>query len=158
LAYLGGALRALFGRRFEPLSQRGREFGLAFASALLVHLGLVARLYLTGNAPSIETLLIFGPAAAGIYILVLLSIGPMQRGIARWPVRIVRTLVLNYVAYVFVLDFLRYPLLDSREHIIVYLPFAILVLAAIFLYVFALVKQALEGSVVAYPPNLTNER
>ena len=42
LAYAAGAMTTLFGPAFEPLKRRGREFGLAFASAHLVHLGLVA--------------------------------------------------------------------------------------------------------------------
>jgi hypothetical protein len=42
LAYTAGAMTTLFGPAFEPLKRRGREVGLAFASAHLVHLGLVA--------------------------------------------------------------------------------------------------------------------
>jgi hypothetical protein len=41
LAYAAGAMTTLFGSAFEPLKRRGREFGLAFASAHLAHLGLV---------------------------------------------------------------------------------------------------------------------
>jgi len=43
LAYAGGALATLFGPKFQALAHRGRDFGLSFASAHLVHLGLVAR-------------------------------------------------------------------------------------------------------------------
>src|SRR3954469_6308105 len=39
LAYAGGAMAALF--RIDALAGRGREFGLAFAAAHLVHIGLV---------------------------------------------------------------------------------------------------------------------
>src|ERR1700685_1012566 len=45
LASTGGALTTLFGLRFSNLAARARDFGLAFASAHLVHLGLVAWLY-----------------------------------------------------------------------------------------------------------------
>jgi hypothetical protein len=41
-AYAAGAMTALFGPAFEPFKRRAREFGLAFASAHLVHLALVA--------------------------------------------------------------------------------------------------------------------
>jgi hypothetical protein len=41
VAYAGGALATLFGPALAPLSGRGREFGLAFAAAHLVHIGLV---------------------------------------------------------------------------------------------------------------------
>lgn len=52
LAYAAGAMTTLFGPAFEPLKRRGREFGLAFASAHLMHLGLVAWLTYIGAAPS----------------------------------------------------------------------------------------------------------
>src|ERR1700750_3361041 len=39
LAYAGGAIATLF--RIDALAGRGREFGLAFAAAHLVHIGLV---------------------------------------------------------------------------------------------------------------------
>jgi hypothetical protein len=41
-AYTGSVLTTLFGPAFEPIKRRTREFGLAFASAHLVHLALVA--------------------------------------------------------------------------------------------------------------------
>src|SRR5271155_5716660 len=41
LAYAGSALAKLYGPRLGALARRGREFGLAFASAQLVHVGLV---------------------------------------------------------------------------------------------------------------------
>jgi hypothetical protein len=51
VAYAAGAMTTLFGPAFEPLKRRGREFGLAFASAHLVHLGLVAWITYIGAAP-----------------------------------------------------------------------------------------------------------
>jgi hypothetical protein len=50
LAYTGGAMTALFGPAFEPFKKRAREFGLAFASAHLVHIALVAWLTYIGKA------------------------------------------------------------------------------------------------------------
>ena len=50
-AYTGSAMAELFGQTFLPLRRRAREFGLAFASAHLVHLGLVAWLCRIGAAP-----------------------------------------------------------------------------------------------------------
>src|SRR3954451_20057817 len=41
LGYTGGALKTLFGPSFQPIAWRGRDFGLAFAAAHLVHIGLV---------------------------------------------------------------------------------------------------------------------
>ena len=58
-AYVGGALTTLFGPAFEGLKQRGRDFGLAFASAHLVHIALVTWLVHIGAAPSIRTFVFF---------------------------------------------------------------------------------------------------
>src|SRR5471032_1346155 len=50
LAYAGGAIATLF--RIEALAGRGREFGVAFAAAHLVHIGLVIWLgVLMGKVP-----------------------------------------------------------------------------------------------------------
>jgi hypothetical protein len=62
-AYAGGALTTLFGAAFLPLKQRGREFGLAFAAALLVHLALVSWLCWNWRTPPIDVFIRFGTAA-----------------------------------------------------------------------------------------------
>jgi hypothetical protein len=62
-AYAGGALVSLFGRVFSPLREHARDLGLAFAAALLVHLGLVACLCVIGPTPGVESFVIFGVAA-----------------------------------------------------------------------------------------------
>ena len=51
IAYAGSPLTALFGATFQPLKKRAREFGLAFAAALLVHIGLVGWLCWIGAPP-----------------------------------------------------------------------------------------------------------
>jgi hypothetical protein len=58
-AYSAGGLTEWFGPAFEPLRRRAREFGLAFASAHLVHLALVAWLTYIGAAPSRGTFVLF---------------------------------------------------------------------------------------------------
>ena len=45
LATVAGPLRTLFGPTFKPLAQRARDLGLCYASAHLVHLGLVVWMY-----------------------------------------------------------------------------------------------------------------
>src|SRR5262245_35149442 len=62
-AYCAAALAALFGRSFQPLQRRMREFGLAFAAAHLVHPGLVAWLSYIGDAPPRGSFIFFGIAA-----------------------------------------------------------------------------------------------
>ena len=73
-AYAGGALEPLFGGAFRPLKQHGREFGLAFSAALLVHLCLVARLCYLGEAPKPGVFVFFGTATLCAYILAIFSL------------------------------------------------------------------------------------
>ena len=44
-AYAGGAMSKLLGPRLAPMAWRGRDFGLAYASAQVVHVGLVLWLF-----------------------------------------------------------------------------------------------------------------
>ena len=128
-AYSGGALVALFGAAFQPLKQHAREFGLAFASALLVHLGLVAVLCLIGAAPDAATFIFFGIGAAWAYVLALFSIPRLRLALGPRNWWLLSNVGMNYVAYAFIVDFLQQPLHGGVKHIIEYLPFAVLSLA-----------------------------
>jgi hypothetical protein len=123
-AYVGGALTSLFGSLFAPLKEHTRDFGLAFAAAISVHLSFVAYLCLIGHAQSRKTFIIFGTAAALTYLLALLSIVRVRQALppSFWPP--IRFVAMNYIALVFLLDFKRFPL-DLRESL-TYLPFATL--------------------------------
>jgi hypothetical protein len=122
-AYVGGALTSLFGDIFLPLRQHGRDLGLAFAAALLVHLGFVAYLCGSGHPPPVRTFLVFGSAAILTYLLVLLSIDRVRQAIppTLWPT--IRAIAMNYIALAFILDFTKFSLSDFDEAV-VYLPFA----------------------------------
>src|SRR6202035_1152071 len=75
LASAGGALTTLFGSRFQALAHHARDFGLAFASAHLVHLGVVAWVYYSSpDPPARSTLIFFSIAAIWTYLLAILSI------------------------------------------------------------------------------------
>jgi hypothetical protein len=125
-AYAGGALTALFGATFQPLKQRAREFGLAFAAAHLAHLGLVGWLCWIGAAPPLGTFIFFGVAVIFTYLLALLSIGNLQKALgARWW-WLLRTVGMNYIAYAFFVDFMNNPLHGGIKQVVKYLPFAIL--------------------------------
>ena len=128
-AYSGGALVALFGAVFQPLKQHAREFGLAFASALLVHLGLVVVLCLIGAAPDAATFVFFGIGAAWAYVLALFSIPRLRLALGPRNWWLLSNVGMNYVAYAFIVDFLQQPLHGGVKHIIEYLPFAVLSLA-----------------------------
>src|ERR1700733_15882879 len=80
-AYAAGAMTALFGPVFEPFKGRAREFGLAFASAHLVHLALVAWLSYIGHAPSRGVFVFFGVAVLCTYLLALFSVRHLQQAL-----------------------------------------------------------------------------
>jgi hypothetical protein len=124
-AYVGGALTSLFGSVFSPLREHSRDFGLAFATAISVHLSFVAYLCLAGHAPSTKTFIIFGIAAGFTYLLALLSIGRVRQALPPtfWPP--IRIVAMNYIAFAFLLDFKRLHFNDLREGL-TYLPFATL--------------------------------
>jgi hypothetical protein len=125
-AYAAGAMTALFGTVFEPFKRRAREFGLAFASAHLVHLALVAWLTYIGDAPPREVFIFFGVAVLWTYLLALFSVRRLQLALGSKGWWCLRVLGLNYIAYAFASDFLRYPQLSSIKYLVGYVPFAVL--------------------------------
>jgi hypothetical protein len=125
-AYAAGAMTALFGPVFEPFKGRAREFGLAFASAHLVHLALVAWLTYIGHTPSRGVFVFFGVAVLWTYLLALFSIRHLQQALRSKGWWFFRVVALNYIAYAFASDFLRYPQLGSIKYLAGYAPFAIL--------------------------------
>ena len=121
-AYVGGALTSLFGNLFLPLRENARNFGLAFAGALLVHLGLVVRLCAIGHSPDAKTFVIFGTAAAWVYILMLLSVRRVRDALPDKFWTSVRSVAMSYIALAFTFDFAKFP--DDLRHGVQYAPFA----------------------------------
>jgi hypothetical protein len=142
-AYVGGALTSLFGSLFMPFKKHTRDFGLAFAAAISVHLSFVAYFCLIGHAPSKKTFIIFGSAAAFTYILALLSIGRVRQALppSIWPP--IRFVAMNFIAFAFLVDFKRLPLNDLRESLI-YLPFTSLAIIGPALRIAAWVQNHLS--------------
>jgi hypothetical protein len=126
LAYVGSGLAALAGRSFLPLKRSGREFGLAFASAELVHLGLVVWLAWIGFPPSRGLLLVFGTAMICVFLLALFSIARLQKLIGPMAWRLMRVLGMNYIALAFAKDFLRITPQFSVAYLAEYMPFVVL--------------------------------
>jgi D-alanyl-lipoteichoic acid acyltransferase DltB (MBOAT superfamily) len=141
LASAGGALATLFGSRFQALAHRARDFGLAFASAHLAHLGVVAWLYVSENPPARSTLVVFGIAAIWTYALAILSIKRLSARLNPRIWRTVRTLGVEYIAFAFLVDFARNPFEDGFLHLANYLPFLALAIAGPVLRLAALVKR-----------------
>jgi len=125
-AYTAGALAALFGPSFEPLKRHAREFGLAFASAHLVHLGLVGWLTYIGATPPRGVFVFFGIAALWVYLLALFSIPRLQQSLGSTVWWLLRVVGLNFIAYAFAKDFLGYRQFGSVKYLVGYLPFAVL--------------------------------
>ena len=102
-AYAGGSMAALFGPTLAPLARRGREFGLAFAAAHLIHIGLVVWLYRISERPPLsEGLFIF--FTIGIvwtYVLAALSFGGLGQALGASAWRAVRFLGMNYILIAF---------------------------------------------------------
>jgi hypothetical protein len=140
-AYIGGALAALFGPAFDALRRHGREFGLAFAAALAVHLALVLWICLLGDLPPIRTFIVFGIGAFCVYSLALLSIARLQQWIGPRAWAAFRFLAMNYIACAFADDFLRVAPTLTIDYLLTYLPFALLAMASPALYFAALVKR-----------------
>jgi hypothetical protein len=144
IAYSGGALVYLFGPTFQPLKRYVREFGLAFASALLVHLGLVGLLCVIGAAPARFTFIFFGVAAAFAYLLALFSIPRLHQLLPRPIWWLLSNVGLNYIAFAYLTDFLKEPLGGGAMHVVAYLPFVVLAVAGPALRVLAYAKQVKE--------------
>jgi len=144
LAYTGGGLTVLFGATFQPLKQRAREFGLAFASAHLVHIGLVIWLCWIGAAPPVSVFVFFGIALIFTYALAFFSIGSLQRMLGPNGWWLLRTVGLNYIAYAFAKDFVKEPLGGGLKHIAEYLPFVVLAVAGPILRLLASTVRILQ--------------
>src|SRR5271166_6419283 len=112
-AYVGGPLVTLFGSAFQPLKRRGREFGLAFASAHTVHVGLVAWLCRIGATPALSVFVFFGIALACMYLLALCSIARVRQAVGSLGWRLLQIFGMNYIAYAFATDFVKFQQHDD---------------------------------------------
>lgn len=124
-AYVGGALAALWGPRFQPLARRGRELGLAFAAAMVVHVAMIVRIYAISSTPPIPlaNAIYFGVGLAFAYAMAALSFPRFGAWLSPRARRVFFTVGLEYIALAFLRDFLRDPFSGSVEHLIGYLPF-----------------------------------
>ena len=156
LSYAGGAMAILFGSAFAGLARRARALGLAFATALQVHIGLVVWLgVVIGQIPLQGGILLFFLAALFCtYLLVLLSFGIGTRNLGRlW--RPLLFLATTYILIAFGRDFVLGALyLDVRHWLLFveYVPFALLSLIAIPLRLAAFLRQRVELLPVSTKP------
>jgi hypothetical protein len=114
-AYAGRAMSAFFGPVLAPLARRGREFGLAYAAAQLIHVGLVVWLIqITSRLPLSAGLVVF--FTIGIvwtYLLAVLSFGGLTETLGARGWRTLRIVGLNYILFVFAYDFVPKAMLPE---------------------------------------------
>ena len=152
LASAGRALTTLFGSRFLPLARHARDFGLAFASAHLAHLGVVAWIYSTSVVvPERSTLILFGIAVFWTYLLAILSWNHLSAKLNPRVWRLVRTVGVEYIAFAFWIDFAIHTFGGGIVNFFIYLPFVILAVAGPPLRLAAALKRLSEddGAAVA---------
>jgi len=145
LAYVGGAAARVFGRRFDGLARRGRELGLAFASAQLVHVALILWLIYIATGPG-GSMVFFWVGIFCTYLLAFLSLPQLQNALGPLAWRLLRTVSVEYIALVFAVDFIMLPF---EEHGILnypasYAPFGFTLIAATALRITIFVKP--QGS------------
>jgi len=144
LAYAGGAMAKLFGPRFNTLAQQGRTMGLAYASAQLMHVALIFWLFYLAGRPG-GGMVVFWAGIACTYLLALFSWPRLRDALGlRWW-RIVRTIAMEYIAYVFAVDFILGPLHGHgvAGYPLSYVPFAIVLVVGASLRMAAAVRPQL---------------
>jgi hypothetical protein len=145
LSYAGGAMAIVFGPAFAGLARQARALGLAFATAIQVHIGLVVWLgVVIGQIPlQGELLWFFLVALSFTYLLALVSFGIGMRYLGRlW--RPLLFLATTYILIAFGRDFVL-GALDQNvrywRYAAEYVPFALLSLIAIPLRLAAFLRQ-----------------
>jgi len=128
-AYAGSALTRLSGPYLDGLARSGRELGLAFASAQSVHIGLVLwRFHGLGRG-----MVFFWVGTFCTYLLALFSLPLLRDRLAPRLWRTFRTIALEYIALVFVADFIVFPILNNglNKYPLTYLPFALMIVSGV---------------------------
>jgi hypothetical protein len=150
LASSGRALATLFGARFLVVARRARDFGLAFASAHLAHLGVVAWIFYDHpGAFAQSTTVFFGIAAFWTYLLAILSWNHLAAKLNPRVWHAVRTVGVEYIAFAFWSEFAVHTFHDGIVNVAIYLPFVILAVAGPPLRLAAALKRFSEEEPVA---------
>jgi len=136
LAYVGGPIAKLWG--LGGLARRGRELGLAFASAQLVH---VAIILWSGDGGGMS---FFWVGILFTYLLAFFSMPRLHKSLGPRLWRILLPVALNYIALVFAVDFILGPLqmVGVGHYPLSYIPFALMLFAGVALRVAALIKKS----------------
>lgn len=142
-AYAGSATAALFGPRFGILAKRGPDFGLAYASAQLVHVSLVVHIVSMSGRLSLESIMpFFAVGVLWTYLLALSSVERVTKLFTPGFWRVLRYIGLEYLALVFFVDLVLQPIGNHFRHLLAYLPFSVLIILGSILRMTAMVKRS----------------
>jgi hypothetical protein len=131
-AYAGGLLRKIPLAPAQMLARHRREFGLSFATAHSVHLGLILWLFaISSTAPvSNKIIVVDGIGFGWMYLLVIFSFDFARKHLSPRAWRVVFNIGLEYIAYVFAGDFILLHLHDGADFSLVYWPFILMLVGA----------------------------
>jgi hypothetical protein len=154
LATYGGALTTLFGSSFQVLARRGRDFGLAFAAAHLVHVALVVWLLYTSPDPFPRLqLIIFSIGVFCIYVLAVFSLSSTlsaRLGPRLW--KVVRTIGVEYIAFAYAFEFGSRILAGNRANALHYFPLFVAAVGGPLLRLSASIKRRTEENAARLLP------
>ena len=128
LAYAGGAIAWLCQPRLSRLARRGRDLGLAYASAQLIHMGLVLWIIHVTPGPS-GAMVFFWIGIFCTYLLALFSLPRLRAALEPRLWRILRMIALEYIAIAFAADFITLHWHELGRHPLSYLPFALMLVS-----------------------------
>jgi hypothetical protein len=148
-AYAGGATAYLW-PRLGGLARHGRELGLAYASAQLVHVGLVFWIIHVATEPS-GAMVFFWIGIFCTYLLALFSLPRLRSALDPRLWRILRVIALEYIAIVFTADFIS--LHAHALGTLSYLPFALVLVGGAGLRLAAFWDRTLRESFSLRSPN-----
>ena len=155
-AYAGSATATLFGPRFAGLARRGRDFGLSFAAALAVHVGLVLWLYRVATE-NVGVMAFFWVGVLCTCLLTLFSLPQLRAALGPHLWRLFCTAVLEYTALAFAEDFIFIPLGGGFDkYPLTSLPFAVTLVGGTGLRLAAFLRRMTERR--AYRPALLTAR
>jgi hypothetical protein len=142
LAYAGSAIAWVW-PRLDGLARHGRELGLAFASAQLVHVGLVLWIIHIATGPA-GAMLFFWVGIFCTYLLALFSLPRLRAALEPRLWRTFRTIALEYIALAFAADFITLHADGLGKHPLSYLPFALMLVTGAGLRVVAFSDRRLQ--------------
>lgn len=123
-AYVGGAVATLFGAPLDAVGRRAREFGLAFTSALFVHVGLVIWLAMVSPPQPIADAVMpfFAIGVVWAALLAIISMDQVRTKFDAYVLKVLRTIGTEYIALTFFTDFVILPK-HPLQYPVLYIPF-----------------------------------